>query len=80
MLSVIGYILGKIDCSKGFSNFIADQWRIFITIYATVSLWDYLSMVDKKILIHFVKICSILVNQIVEKDFMNEAHLRLLRL
>jgi hypothetical protein len=34
----LGRIPEKIDCGKGFSNFTADQWRIFFTIYATVSL------------------------------------------
>ena len=31
-------IPGKIHVGKGFFNFTADQWRIFFTIYATVSL------------------------------------------
>ncbi|EXX65952.1 hypothetical protein RirG_128400 [Rhizophagus irregularis DAOM 197198w] len=34
----LGRIPGKIDCREGFSNFTADQWRNFFTIYATVSL------------------------------------------
>ena len=33
--------LGRIPVAgEGFSNFTADQWRIFFTIYATVSLWN----------------------------------------
>jgi hypothetical protein len=38
----IGRIPGKIYCGEGFSNFTANQWKIFFTIYATVSLWDHL--------------------------------------
>ena len=34
----LGRIPGKIHCGEGFSNFTADQWRIFITIYATIAL------------------------------------------
>ena len=34
----LGRIPGKIHAGEGFSNFTADQWRIFFTIYATVSL------------------------------------------
>jgi hypothetical protein len=73
----VGRIPGKVDCGEGFSNFTADQWRIFFAIYATVSLWDHLSAVDKKILNNFVRICSILVNRIMEANFINEAHQRL---
>ena len=36
--SDLGRIPGKIHCGEGFSNFTADQWQIFFTIYATVSL------------------------------------------
>lgn len=50
----LGRIPGKIYCGEGFSNFTADQWRIFFTIYATVSLWDHLEVKDRKILTHFV--------------------------
>lgn len=76
----VGRILGKVDCGEGFSNFTADQWRIFFTIYAIVSLWNHLSAVDKKILNNFVRICSILVNRILEATFMNEVHQRLVEL
>ena len=34
----LGRVPGKIHGGKGFSNFTADQWRIFFTIYATVIL------------------------------------------
>ncbi|GET57088.1 hypothetical protein GLOIN_2v1786147 [Rhizophagus irregularis DAOM 181602=DAOM 197198] len=73
-------ISGKVDCGDGFSNFTADQWRIFFTIYATVSLWEHLSENDQKILVNFVRICSISVSRIVEVDFMKEAHQRLINL
>jgi len=66
----LGRIPGKIDCREGFSNFTADQWRNFFTIYATVSLWEHLSTEDRKILTHFVRICSILVSQIIESDML----------
>ncbi|RHZ48249.1 hypothetical protein Glove_554g9 [Diversispora epigaea] len=43
----LGRIPEKIYCGKSFSNFTANQWRIFISIYATVVLWEYLEEVDK---------------------------------
>jgi hypothetical protein len=70
----------KIDCGEGFSNFTADQWRTFFTIYATVSLWEYLPEIDRKILTHFVRICSVLVNRIIELDSLQEAHKRLIKI
>src|SRR5947207_9743439 len=73
-------ILGKIHAGKGFSNFTADQWRIFFTIYATVSLWKYLPEIDRKILAHFVRICSLLGNQIQKLDSMQEANRRLIEI
>ncbi|CAB4478036.1 unnamed protein product [Rhizophagus irregularis] len=76
----LGRIPGKIDCGKGFSNFTADQWRNFFTIYATISLWDHLSAEDRKILTHFVRICSILVSRIIESDMLQEAHRRLVKI
>ena len=62
--SDLGRIPGKIHCGEGFSNFTADQWRIFFSIYATVSLWDHLSEYDRKILHHFVRVCTIFINRI----------------
>ena len=50
------------------------------TIYATVSLWEYLLKKDQKILNHFVRVCSILVSQIIESDLMNEAQRRLIKI
>ncbi|CAB4440138.1 unnamed protein product [Rhizophagus irregularis] len=55
-------IPGKIYSGEGFANFTADQWRLFFNIYTTVALWDHLSVVDRKILTHYVRICSILVS------------------
>jgi hypothetical protein len=76
----LGRIPGKVHCGEGFSNFTADQWRIFFTIYATVSLWEHLPTKDRKILSHFVRICSILVSRILEKDLIQEAHGRLIEI
>ena len=70
----LGRIPGKIYCGEGFSNFTADQWRIFISIYATVVLWEYLEEVDRKILTYFVRICHLFVNQILETKSLDEIH------
>jgi hypothetical protein len=78
--SDLGRIPGKIHAGEGFSNFTADQWRIFFTIYATVSLWEHLPVTDRKILTHFVRICSLLVNRIQELDSMQEANRRLIEI
>ncbi|CAG8779794.1 13329_t:CDS:2, partial [Ambispora leptoticha] len=58
--SDIGQIPRKVDCGEGFANFTADEWKIFILIYATPCLWDYLSALDQRILTNFVRICTIL--------------------
>ncbi len=76
----LGRIPGKVDIGEYFSNFTADQWRIFFSIYATVSLWEHLPIIDRKILTYFVRICSILVNRIVEFTLVQEAHRRLIGL
>jgi hypothetical protein len=78
--SDIGRIPGNVSSGDGFSNFTADQWRNFFTIYATVVLWEHLSNDDRQILTQFVKICQILVSRIMERDLMNEAHERLINL
>src|SRR3954451_11042206 len=78
--SDLGRIPGKIHEGEGFSNFTADQWRIFFTVYATVSLWEHILIVDRKILTHFVRICTILVSRIVESDLLHEAHRRLIEM
>jgi hypothetical protein len=76
----LGRIPRKIDCGEGFSNFTADQWRIFFTIYATTSLWEYLSAIDRTILTHFVRICSVLVGRILTFDLIAEATERLIKI
>ncbi|GET54803.1 hypothetical protein GLOIN_2v1775288 [Rhizophagus irregularis DAOM 181602=DAOM 197198] len=78
--SDLGRIPGKIHSGEGFTNFTADQWRIFFTIYSTVSLWEHLSDVDRKILNHFVRVCSILVNRILESNLVDEAHRSLIEI
>jgi hypothetical protein len=76
----LGRIPRKIDIGEGFSNFTADQWRTFFTIYATVALWDHLTVKDRKILTHFVRVCKILVSRIMQIDLMKEAHQRLIEI
>ena len=53
---------------------------MFFTVYATVSLWEHLPAVDKKIFTHFVKIYLILVSWIVESELVLEAHRRLIEI
>ncbi|CAB4428199.1 unnamed protein product [Rhizophagus irregularis] len=76
----LGRIPGNIERGEGFSNYTADQWRIFFMIYATTSLWEHLLSKDQKILTHFVRVCSILVSQILEIELMEEAHERLIKI
>jgi hypothetical protein len=76
----LGRIPGKIDCGEGFSNFTADQWRIFFTIYATVSLWKYLTETDQKILVYFVKVCQLFVKRIVKINSLREIHTMLIKI
>jgi hypothetical protein len=45
--SDIGRIPRKVNSGEGFSNFTADQWRNFFTIYAIVVLWKHLSSIDR---------------------------------
>ncbi|CAB4421297.1 unnamed protein product [Rhizophagus irregularis] len=59
------------------SKYPSDLGRIPGKIYSGEALWDHLSVVDRKILTHYIRICSILVSRIVETAFMNEAHQRL---
>ena len=66
--------------SEGFTGFTADQWQIFFTVYATVSLWKYLPNVNRKILTNFVRICSILVRRIVQFNLMVKAHQKLIEI
>ena len=76
--SDVGRIPRKVNTGEGFSNFTADQWRNFFTIYATIVLWKYLPEPDRQILTNFVKICQILVCRIIRQDSLNEAHERLI--
>jgi hypothetical protein len=76
----LGRIPGNIERGEGFSNYTADQWRIFFMIYATTSLWEHLPSKDRKILTHFVRVCSILVSRILEIELMEEAHERLIKI
>ena len=76
----VGRIPGKVECGEGFANFTADQWRVFFTVYATVSLWKHLPDVDRKILTRFVKICTILVGRIVQSNLIDEAHQKLVEI
>ena len=80
VLANLDWIPGKVDIGEYFSNFTADQWWIFFSIYATVSLWEHLPIIDQKILTYFVRICLILVNRIVEFTLVQEAHQRLIGL
>jgi hypothetical protein len=80
VLADLGRIPRKIDCGEGFSNFTADQWRTFFTIYATTSLWEYLPVIDRTILTHFVRVCLILVGRILELDSIREANDRLIKI
>ncbi|CAB4421314.1 unnamed protein product [Rhizophagus irregularis] len=56
ILADLGRIPGNIERGEGFSNYTADQWRIFFMIYATISLWEHLPSKDRKILTHFVRV------------------------
>jgi len=76
----LGRIPRKIDRGEGFINFTADQWRTFFTIYATTSLWEYLSAIDRTILTHFVRVCSVLVGRILTFDLIEEAAERLIKI
>src|SRR5947207_11224044 len=76
----LGRIPRKIDRGEGFINFTADQWRTFFTIYATTSLWEYLSTIDRTILTHFVRVCSVLVGRILTFDLIEEAAERLIKI
>ncbi|GBC32907.2 hypothetical protein GLOIN_2v1775288 [Rhizophagus irregularis DAOM 181602=DAOM 197198] len=76
----LGRIPRNIERGEGFSNYTADQWRIFFMIYATTSLWEHLPSKDRKILTHFVRVCSILVSRILEIELMEEAHERLIKI
>src|SRR5947208_16893886 len=75
-----GSITRKIDRGEGFISFPAAQWRTFFTIYAPTSLLEYLSAIDRTILTHFVRVCSVLVGQILTFDLIEEAAERLIKI
>ena len=52
----------------------------FISIYATVVLWEYLDEVDRKILTYFVRICNIFVQRILEVRFFEEISNRIIKI
>jgi hypothetical protein len=74
----LGRIPHKIAIGEGFSGFTADQWRMFIMIYATPIMWDLLGETDRKILLNFVRVCIILTTRILRSNALDEAHSRLL--
>src|SRR5260363_369415 len=66
--SDIGRIPYKIATEEEFSGYTADQWRTFIMIYATTITWDLLAESDRHILANFVRVCSLLVCRILDKE------------
>jgi hypothetical protein len=72
-------ISSKISTGERFSRFTADQWRLFILIYATPLMWDLLDDPDRKILANFVRACYLLVSRIIDENKLTEAHNRLLK-
>ena len=78
VLTDLGYIPHKIATGDGFSGFTADQWKSFILIYATLLMWNFLNVSNRKILANFVRVCSLLVCRIIDENALREAHDRLL--
>lgn len=74
----LGRLPYKIATGKGFSGFTADQWKMFIMVYAIPIMWDLLDGNDQQILANFVRVCYLLVSRIIDEDRLNEAHNRLL--
>ena len=74
----LGRLPHKIATGEGFSGFTADQWKLFIMIYAIPIMWDLLDNDDQQILANFVRACYLLVNRIIEKSSLSEAQFRLL--
>ena len=70
----LGRILNKILIGEDFSRFTADQWKTFILVYVIPITWDLLSVTDHEILGNFVRVCSLLVYQIIDNKALNEAH------
>ena len=75
----LGRIPNKILTGEGFSGFTADQWKNFILIYAIPLMWDLLLAPDRKILVNFVRACTLLVSRIIDNNVLNEAQSRLLK-
>ena len=75
----MGRIPYKISIGEGFSGFTANQWKSFILIYATPLMWDLLDTSDRKILVNFVRACSLLTCRIIDNSMLSEAHDRLLK-
>ena len=75
----MGRIPYKISTGEGFFGFTADQWKSFILIYATPLMWDLLDASDQKILVNFVRACSLLTCRIIDNNMISEAHDRLLK-
>lgn len=76
----IGRIPSKISTGEGFSGFSADQWKTFTLIFAIPITWDLLNEADQRILVNFVRVCSILVCRIVSISGLKEAHTRLVEM
>jgi Transposase family tnp2 len=70
----------RINTGDGFSNYTADMWKTFILIYAIPITWDFLTDIDRKILINFVYACKILINRQLKKNELNEAFIKLLEM
>ena|SRR2546429_8171516 len=45
----------KISTKEGFFDFIANQWKLFIFIYAIPLMWNLLVTLDWKILANFMR-------------------------
>src|SRR5918995_4749439 len=70
----LGQIPNKISTGEGFSGFTANQWKTFILVYATPLLWELLDLLDREILVNFVRACSLLVYRIIDNNILIEAH------
>jgi hypothetical protein len=75
----VGRLPRRIGTGDGFSGFTADQWKTFFLVYAVPLTWDLLrSQMDKRILLHLVRACSLLTSRIITTDNLAEAHEHLL--
>jgi len=62
----------KMTIIEGFSDFIANQWKSFIIIYAILLIWDLLDKKDWKILFNFVNVYFLLVAYIINNNILDE--------